>query len=460
MKKVICKRIFAMIMAVAIIFTSGLQLISNVSAEIVTSGVCGKNATWEFNVETGELIISGTGEVTAIRNSYLNENTKTVIVGEGITSIGVTAFYGYEMESVTLPESLKKIKRSAFYECENLKEIVIPKNVKRLGDDCFGDCFRLKKVTILGNVKAGSIFGGCLPDVLELGGKCTKINEMLAAEEDSLKELKLINGNKNYKLKDGLLLSKNGKTLLSHVGRIKKITIPKKVTKIADYAFFMTYANKVTFNKKLKEIGNFAFAYCNLKKIDISENVTRVGNGAFASNVNLSSVTFSKKIKSIGKEAFNNCNIKEIKLYNNPTIKTGAFDTGTKISYKDKANKKGSFSSADYIIDNETGLKFVELYINEIEGADGYEIKLTQPERNKKITIKATETKVLKKTNFKIKYTTSEAWGPQIKKKYIVYAKVRPYTIENGKKVYGKWSAKAKLDGAPYFDSYDLDEIK
>ena len=67
----------------------------NVSA--ATSGTCGENLTWTFDESTGELVISGTGEMY----NYLGEdapwysncaNIKKVEISYGVTSIGDYAF--------------------------------------------------------------------------------------------------------------------------------------------------------------------------------------------------------------------------------------------------------------------------------------------------------------------------------------------------------------------------------
>ncbi|MCC8069311.1 MAG: leucine-rich repeat domain-containing protein, partial [Ruminococcus sp.] len=70
-----------------------------VSAEDEYSGSCGENCTYSFDTTTGTLTISGTGDMEDYSyNSVLpwysfSEYIKTVIIEDGVTSIGSYAFY-------------------------------------------------------------------------------------------------------------------------------------------------------------------------------------------------------------------------------------------------------------------------------------------------------------------------------------------------------------------------------
>ncbi len=77
------------------------------------SGSCGDNATWTFDPGTGVLTISGTGPMEDYGYSavwYWTENrsyVRTVVVEEGCTTIGKTAFAQLSnLTSVTLPSTL------------------------------------------------------------------------------------------------------------------------------------------------------------------------------------------------------------------------------------------------------------------------------------------------------------------------------------------------------------------
>ncbi len=104
---------------------------------------CGENLTWEENGDT--LIISGTG---AMNDYFLGTGNppwrwsasafKKIIVGEGVTHIGVRAFYFCnQVTEISLPKSLVSIGSSAFQFCTSLGDLVIPPNVTSIDDNAF-----------------------------------------------------------------------------------------------------------------------------------------------------------------------------------------------------------------------------------------------------------------------------------------------------------------------------------
>ena len=93
------------------------------------------------------------------------QSVKTIVLPEGITSLGSDAFEGTGIETVELPNSLERI-RSAFYKCEKLKEIVIPANVKEIGSSAFYGCSKMNAAVIPRSVTriGEAAFSGCRSD--------------------------------------------------------------------------------------------------------------------------------------------------------------------------------------------------------------------------------------------------------------------------------------------------------
>ena len=98
-----------------------------------TSGFCGENLTWDLNLETGVLTISGTGDMKDYPSmerspwwSYRGE-IKSLVLEEGVTSIGNMAFYdcyGFGGDLV-IPGSVISIGDSAFYGCSGFSGSLI-----------------------------------------------------------------------------------------------------------------------------------------------------------------------------------------------------------------------------------------------------------------------------------------------------------------------------------------------
>ena len=96
----------------------------NLFAEVVT-GTTG-DCTWELDTETGELTVSGVGQMGGGFDSYKNQ-ILNVTIEVGVTSIGDWAFSDCSsLISITIPEDVTSIGYAAFNNCSSLTSITIP----------------------------------------------------------------------------------------------------------------------------------------------------------------------------------------------------------------------------------------------------------------------------------------------------------------------------------------------
>ena len=131
------------------LFTFFFALVASISAIYAQSGTCGSNLTWTLNAETGVLTISGTGTMTdyvwdpAPWGSYTSI-IKTVIINDGVTSIGESAFYGCSsLTSLTIPNSVTSIGNWAFSHCSS-------DTVNRTGDHTHHCTARVSRMPVCG----------------------------------------------------------------------------------------------------------------------------------------------------------------------------------------------------------------------------------------------------------------------------------------------------------------------
>ena len=104
----------------------------------VNDNAAGDNITWTFDASTGVLTLSGTGamrdwdwENRAPWATHMHNNTTSIVISNGITTIGDTAFAGANrLTSVDIPPSVTHIGREAFRSATSLTEIrVAPGNM-------------------------------------------------------------------------------------------------------------------------------------------------------------------------------------------------------------------------------------------------------------------------------------------------------------------------------------------
>ena len=156
--------------------------VDEITGDVVSVGKCGDDINYVLYSD-GKLILKGTGTMydytSALETSgekspfYENDKIKSVVISEGITSIGEFAFiYCNNLKSAILPTTLTAIKRNGFMphideyivhqNLYGLTEIAIPANVTEIGKYAFSGT-AIQSVTIPESVTTvgGGAFGEC-----------------------------------------------------------------------------------------------------------------------------------------------------------------------------------------------------------------------------------------------------------------------------------------------------------
>ena len=119
---------------------------------ILASGTFGLNQSWKL-YHNGVMVVSGTGSMPDWLYSSSTPwykykgSVKTVILEEGLTSVGPNAFSGCsKLTRIVFPDSMAQIMDSAFSGCTSLTEVTIGKNVTDIGNNAFWGCTKLQSV--------------------------------------------------------------------------------------------------------------------------------------------------------------------------------------------------------------------------------------------------------------------------------------------------------------------------
>jgi hypothetical protein len=222
------------------------------------------------------------------------------IDGSPVTAIGKCAFFYVRssLVSVTIPSNVAAIGKYAFSDCSNLKSVTVPEGVTVIRTGAFSGCSSLASVTIPSSltVIGKYAFGNC----------------------SNLTEIRVLPENQHYKDIDGVLFTKNGKTILAYpAGNARTAyAIPEDITTIGYKTFSCSNLTSVTIPKGVTTIDAMAFCCCkSLVSVIIPEGVTTIGEFTFSGCSCLSSVTIPESVTSIGNGAFLCCNSLEPEVY-------------------------------------------------------------------------------------------------------------------------------------------------
>ena len=213
-------------------------------------------------------------EKNAFRNNKTLEN---VIIqekeGEGLEYIGPGAFYGCSnLKTINLPDTITTIESECFRGCTQLSNIKLPANLTVLTAHSFMET-GLKTIELPQNLKR--LDGSCLmgtalskiklpPNLSSIGGAALAIT--------TLQEIDTSESN-YFEYKNGVLYTKDFKTLITAVSNVTNITMENKVETIKGYSF--TCCNKLStihLTENVQNIEDGVFTNSNLKGITVDPN--------------------------------------------------------------------------------------------------------------------------------------------------------------------------------------------
>ena len=294
-------------------------------------GTCGENLKWVITCDN-ELVITGTGAMDNFTSSTIpwknyRSTITSVVLQEGITSIGDWAFYQCsKLTEITIPEGVTSMGYVALSGCQELPSVSLPSTLETIGGGMFSQDWALESLTIPAAV--------------------TRIGDRLTEGCGALAQIVVEDGNKTFDSRENcnavIKTSTNtlgagcmntvipntveiiGQQAFSSIKSLKAIVLPSSVTKIEDYAFqYCSGVPSLNIPTSVVSISGTAFFACQFEDISVAP-----GNPKFDSRDNCNAIietesnkmikgcintVFPDEVTVIGAGAFYNCgNLKSI----------------------------------------------------------------------------------------------------------------------------------------------------
>lgn len=310
------------------------------------SGTCGTNLTWVY--DNGTLTISGTGEMDSYEYlgaldapwyNSLKSSITTVVVEEGVTSIGARAFkYLENMTSVSLPSTVTSIGSYAFLGSTKLATITIPANVTTLGKGAFQGASGLESITLPNGLLYINelVFNGCnnlssitIPSTVTTIGanafqSCTSLTTVNIPASvtniggavfmycDHLQAINVSADNPSYSSINGVFYDKAKTRLMQYpaASTATSCVIPEGVTTVNAYAFYNSVnLTSISIPSTLTTLGTAAFSGCKNWEgsVVLPNAMTSIPNDAFRGCEKLTSISLPSSLTTLGTSVFQDC---------------------------------------------------------------------------------------------------------------------------------------------------------
>ena len=229
--------------------------------------------------------------------------TLTISPGEDETleNYGSMIEYGFDgrpawdkgrnlIEKIVIADGVKNVGSGSFKDCKNLTEVQLGDTVKTIGEYAFRRCTALTEIHIPDSVITikDDAFNGC----------------------GAIETITVGAGNETYATQDGVLYTKDIKTLIYYPAQRSgtSYTVPEGVTAIAGVSFCeATGLEEISLPSTLKSIGYYAFEGCGFYKVDLPEGLETLEEFVFNRCIHLEEVSLPASLTKFGIGPFNRC---------------------------------------------------------------------------------------------------------------------------------------------------------
>ncbi|MBQ8440269.1 MAG: leucine-rich repeat domain-containing protein [Clostridia bacterium] len=250
-----------------------------------------------FYVDDWAVDCTGRASVVSLRNGTVGiataalsnyDNLESVTLPDSLKILGYEAFQGCNwLEEIVIPDGVTEISYRAFYDCSALKRVVIPEGVITIGYQAFSGCSNLAEITFPSSLQ--NLGGGAFDDCQSIKSvyipkNVTQIGSNPFDHCKSLESITVDPENTEYYSRNNCLISKKHVV----ISGCKNSVIPT--------------------DESINGIGSSAFSGCTgLTSIVIPEGVTYINTSAFYECTELSSVVIPKSVTSMWATVFGAC---------------------------------------------------------------------------------------------------------------------------------------------------------
>ena len=299
----------------------------------LTAEVIKKNEGCEGEIIIPKTVVFNelTYRVTSIGEDAFEDcdGLTSIVIPEGVKSIGANAFSGTSLAAVVIPDSMMSIGERVFEDCCDLASVVIPDSVQSIGKYAFHRCTSLESVRIPDSVKiiGASAFSDCSSlTSITLPNSVTTIGEYAFQRCEKLTSVAIPSSVTSI----GQGGTFQGCTSLKSV---QWNAINCTIDQNSDGRYCPPFADlssirNFTFGNNVKFIPTFlCYGLNNLTSIYLPDGITSIGAGAFKNCSMLKALDIPNSVMLIEKIAFSGC--KSLKIIAIPSsvmiIENGAF---------------------------------------------------------------------------------------------------------------------------------------
>ena len=254
----------------------------------------------------------------------MDENTGSLTIPDSVTAIGEGAFANLEgLRTIIIPSTVKRIEQNAFKNNTTLETVIIQERdgegVEYIGQYAFDGCSNLQSINLpdtITTIEAYS-FRDCIKlDNIKLPNKLVTLKGLTFYGCTNLKNLEL---SESLETLGSESLYNTSLTTLKFPPSLRSIgngalrisTLQEIDTSENNY---FEFKNGVLYSKDLKTL---VVALSNITSVNIENSVEQINGSAFSNCSRLSNINIPENVKTIEELAFNNSSIKGITVDTN-----------------------------------------------------------------------------------------------------------------------------------------------